>query len=61
MLTIVMIASTRLLAETAKVLAMMTAAAMMIMMMALVTITDEHGDRNREETYMVMAQMASVG
>ena len=22
---------------------------------------DEHGDRNREETYMVMAQMASVG
>ena len=61
MLTILMIASTRLLAETAKVLAMMTAAAMMIMMMALVAITDEHGDRNREETYMVMAQMASVG
>ena len=61
MLTIIMIASTRLLAETAKVLAMMTAAAMMIMMMALVTITDEHGDRNREETYMVMVQMASVG
>ena len=55
MLTIIMIASTRLLAETAKVLAMM------IMMMALVTITDEHGDRNREETYMVMVQMASVG
>ena len=22
---------------------------------------DEHGDRNREETYMVMAQMATAG
>ena len=39
MLTILMIASTRLLAETAKVLAMMTAAAMMLMMVTRVMIT----------------------
>ena len=61
MLTMFMIASTRLLAEIAKVLAMMTAAAMMIIRMALVMIGDEYGDRDRGETYMVMAQMSIAG
>ena len=56
-----MIASTRLLAEIAKVLAMMTAAVMMIIRMALLMIRDEYGDRDRGETYMVMAQMATAG